>query len=84
MASESESGGIRRDEFYSMMALLFFSLFAVVAVLSLEPSPEYRALCNTILFTIFAGAGAWFMSLSSWARKRRREFTPEATNRRTE
>jgi hypothetical protein len=84
MASESEPSGIRRDEFYSMMALLFFSLFGVVAVLSFEPSPEYRTVCNAILFTTFAGAGAWFMSVSSRERNRLKESTPKATAGRSE
>ncbi|HLW64723.1 MAG TPA: hypothetical protein VKS79_05335 [Gemmataceae bacterium] len=84
MPSESESIGVRRDEFYSLMALLFFSLFAVVAVLSLEPSPEYRIVCNMILFVVFAGAGAWFMTLSARERKRATELAAESANRRAE
>jgi hypothetical protein len=77
MPNETQSGGVRRDELYSLMALLFFSLFAVVAVLSFEPAPEYRIVCNMILFTVFAGAGAWFMTLSARERKRTAESMPE-------
>jgi hypothetical protein len=81
MASESESTGVGRDEFYSIVALLFFSLFGVVTVLSLEPSREFRIICNMILFITFGGAGAWFMSLSSRARRRASETAPETNSR---
>jgi hypothetical protein len=81
MADEMETTSVRRDELYSLMALLFFSLFAVVAVLSFEPSHEYRVVCNMILFTVFAGAGAWFMTLSARLRNRPSEHISEATSR---
>ena len=84
MANETHSSGVPRDEFYRLMALLFFSLFGLVAVLSFEPTREYRTVCNAILFTTFAGAGAWFMSVSSRERNRLKESTPKATAGRSE
>jgi hypothetical protein len=79
MAGESEMRGVKRDEFYSIVALLFFSLFAVVAVLSFDPAPASRVICNMILFTTFVGAGAWFLTLSSRERQRQRDSAPKAT-----
>ena len=84
MPSDTLSTGVPRDEFYRLMALLFFSLFGLVAVLSFEPSREYRTVCNMILFTTFAGAGAWFMSISARERKRLSESTTEAVGQRSE
>jgi hypothetical protein len=84
MANDAHSSGVPRDEFYRLMALLFFSLFGLVAVLSFEPTREYRTVCNMILFTTFAGAGAWFMSIAARERKRLSELAPEATSHRSE
>jgi hypothetical protein len=84
MANETQSSGVPRDEFYRLMALLFFSLFGLVAVLSFEPTREYRTVCNAILFTTFAGAGAWFMSIAGRERKRLSESATEAAGHRSE
>lgn len=80
MGGDAELKGVRRDEFYSVVGLLFLSLFAMVAVISLDPGRQFRSICDMILYTVFAGAGAWFMTLSMRERKQSGGSAPEATN----
>jgi hypothetical protein len=70
MTSEGGTEGVRRDEFFGIVALLFLSLFAVVALLAFEPGEWPRTLCNLVLYVAFVGAGTWFMWLSLRERKR--------------
>ncbi|MFL5245258.1 MAG: hypothetical protein ACJ8FY_24420 [Gemmataceae bacterium] len=70
MTSEVRAEGVRRDEFYGIVALPFLSLFAVVALLAFEPGQWLRILSNLVLYVAFAGAGTWFMWLSVRERKR--------------